>query len=325
MRNCMKVFRATLTALLMLVGVAWVGSAQVDANPVDMRVWVGKYPIKMYPTDVVGGWTFLESPKVKTRIAAVLGPNAVSEIEDMAAQGVSPIIKQGDWIIAGNCLAHFCPFAGWIVAINVINLEMLACLALYDFPTVRFGASGKQIVDVPRGGDVANCPPQEDIFPVFDRIFGLTIASVPPVRSGTPSTGTNQSPSYRVEVPLTKAGGTFVVPVEINGAITLDFTIDSGASDVSVPADVFSTLVRTGTIRDTDILGKQTYVLADGSKSLSAAFTIGSLKVGNKIVENVRGSVVPAQGSLLLGQSFLERFKSWSIDNTKHELLLESQ
>jgi anaerobic C4-dicarboxylate transporter len=70
-RNCMKVFRATLTALLMLVGVAWVGSAQVDADPVDMRVWVGKYPIKMYPTDVVGGWTFLESPKVKTRIAVI--------------------------------------------------------------------------------------------------------------------------------------------------------------------------------------------------------------------------------------------------------------
>ena len=33
-------------------------------------------------------------------------------------------------------------------------------------------------------------------------------------------------------------------------------------------------------------------------------------------------SVAATEGSLLLGQSFLERFESWSIDNTNHELLL---
>ena len=126
-------------------------------------------------------------------------------------------------------------------------------------------------------------------------------------------------------MPLNKVGGTFVVPVQINGAITLDFTIDSGAADVSVPADVFSTLTRTGTIRDTDIIGEQTYVLADGSEANAMTFTIRSLKIGNKVVENVRGSVASAKGSLLLGQSFLERFKSWSIDNSQHELLLEPQ
>jgi clan AA aspartic protease (TIGR02281 family) len=127
------------------------------------------------------------------------------------------------------------------------------------------------------------------------------------------------------EVPLKKQGGTFVVPVQINGAITLDFTVDSGASDVSVPADVFSTLTRTGTIKDTDIIGEQTYVLADGSKTQSVTFRIRSLKVGDRVVENVRGSVASARGEPLLGQSFLERFKSWSIDNTKHVLLLEPQ
>lgn len=39
-------------------------------------------------------------------------------------------------------------------------------------------------------------------------------------------------------------GGVFVVPVEINSAITLDFVVDSGASDVSIPADVVSVLIR---------------------------------------------------------------------------------
>ena len=65
------------------------------------------------------------------------------------------------------------------------------------------------------------------------------------------------------------------------------------------------------------------YILADGSKSESFTFAIRSLKVGGIIIENVRAGVAPQQGSLLLGQSFLERFKSVSFDNTKHVLLLE--
>jgi predicted aspartyl protease len=47
-------------------------------------------------------------------------------------------------------------------------------------------------------------------------------------------------------IPLSMQGGTFVIPVLINGQITLNFTIDSGAADVSIPADVVSTLIRTG-------------------------------------------------------------------------------
>ena len=66
-------------------------------------------------------------------------------------------------------------------------------------------------------------------------------------------------------VPLKRASGTLLVPVQINGAITLDFTVDSGASDVVIPADVFSTLIRTGTIKQSDLIGQQTHILAYGS------------------------------------------------------------
>ena len=121
---------------------------------------------------------------------------------------------------------------------------------------------------------------------------------------------------------LKQNGGIFVVPVEINGAITLDFGVDSGAADVSVPADVFSTLTRTGTIKEADIISQEKYVLADGSASQSLTFLIRSLKVAGKVVRDVKAGVAPARGDLLLGQSFLGRFKSWSIDNTKHTLLL---
>jgi len=46
-------------------------------------------------------------------------------------------------------------------------------------------------------------------------------------------------------IPLKVEGGTLLVPVLINDRITLDFTVDSGAADVSIPADVVSTLNRT--------------------------------------------------------------------------------
>jgi clan AA aspartic protease (TIGR02281 family) len=132
--------------------------------------------------------------------------------------------------------------------------------------------------------------------------------------------------SSQVTVPLKVSGsGTFSVPVEINGRITLDFTLDSGASDVTLPSDVFTTLKRTGTVKETDIVGQQTFVLADGSKTQSDTFTIRSLKVGDIIIENVAASVAPSQGPLLLGQSFLQRFKSWSIDNATGGLLLETR
>jgi clan AA aspartic protease (TIGR02281 family) len=122
---------------------------------------------------------------------------------------------------------------------------------------------------------------------------------------------------------LKQLGGTFIVPVTINNALQLAFVIDSGASDVSVPADVVLTLVRARTITDTDFLGKRLYGLADGSTVPSQTFHIRSLAVGDRTLENVTGSVAPASASLLLGQSFLGRFRSWSIANQRMVLVLE--
>ena len=79
-----------------------------------------------------------------------------------------------------------------------------------------------------------------------------------------------------------KEGGVYVVPVGFNGAITLNAIIDSGATDVSVPADIVSTLIRTKTVSEQDFLGVQTYVLGDGTKVPSPRFRIRSLKVGTR-------------------------------------------
>jgi predicted aspartyl protease len=151
--------------------------------------------------------------------------------------------------------------------------------------------------------------------------FGAPDASSSPQRQAAPPS--SKADAGEESVPMEKEGGVYVVPVRLNGAITLDAIIDSGASDVSIPADVVSTLMRTKTISDEDFLGEQTYVLADGSKVPSPRFRIRTLKVGNKTIENVAASVGSVNATILLGQSFLERFKSWSIDNDRHVLILK--
>jgi len=55
----------------------------------------------------------------------------------------------------------------------------------------------------------------------------------------------------------------------------------------------------------------------------SATFTIKLLRVGDEVVENVRGSVTSAEGTLLLGQSFLERFEM--VVHRQHEACAASQ
>src|SRR5712691_3051708 len=92
-------------------------------------------------------------------------------------------------------------------------------------------------------------------------------------------------------ISLIKKGGVYEIPVEINGAITLNFVLDTGASEVNIPADVALTLYRTGTIRETDFLPGQTYRLADGSLLKSSRFLLQSLKIGNSRITNVPASV----------------------------------
>lgn len=149
------------------------------------------------------------------------------------------------------------------------------------------------------------------------------IASAREEGAGGPLIPVQPTPPQRTAVPMDVQGGVYVVPIKINDTITLKFVVDSGAADVAIPADVFFTLLRAGTISESDILGERKYSLADGSELQGINFRIRSLTVGDKTIENIRGSIAPLKGELLLGQSFLSRFKSWSIDNYRHALVLE--
>jgi clan AA aspartic protease (TIGR02281 family) len=123
-------------------------------------------------------------------------------------------------------------------------------------------------------------------------------------------------------IPIEAQDGAYVVPVLVNGLLPLKFIVDSGSADVSIPADVASTLKKLGTLSGADLLGSKTYLLADGSKVSSEIYRIESLKIGGLVMQNVTVRVSAEKSSLLLGQSFLSRLKSWSVDNAKQILII---
>jgi clan AA aspartic protease (TIGR02281 family) len=160
--------------------------------------------------------------------------------------------------------------------------------------------------------------------PLDHGTIGLGVSPAPRPPPGANSIPVPPAAPRQTEVQLQARGGTFLVPVLINNTLPLQFMVDSGASDVSIPADVVLTLVRTGTVTQSDFTGSQTYTTADGRSLPSQTFRIRSLRVGDKVAKNVDALVAPVEGELLLGESFLSRFSSWSIDNSRHVLVLGS-
>ncbi len=144
-------------------------------------------------------------------------------------------------------------------------------------------------------------------------------APTAPVASGAPVATETSKDEVRLEL----HGGVYAVPVVINRAISIPFVLDSGAADVQLPAEVVFTLIRTGTLSERDFIGANSYVLADGSTLQSLRFNIREMRVGEHVVRNVAASVGPAVSSAaLLGQSFLSRVGSWTLDNRRHILVL---
>jgi predicted aspartyl protease len=145
--------------------------------------------------------------------------------------------------------------------------------------------------------------------------FGLAALApaASPARAATPP----------VEVPFVKRRGNLWLPATINGKLTLDFALDSGAADVSLPAHVLADLRRMGLVGEDDLLGLRQHSLADGTKRKVHIFRLRSLAVGTREVHDLLGSSGDTEGPPLLGQSYLGRLDRWSVDNHRQMLVLE--
>lgn len=125
-------------------------------------------------------------------------------------------------------------------------------------------------------------------------------------------------------IPMIKKAGVYEIPVTINGVLKLNFIFDAGASDVSISSDVALTLIKTGTIKDEDFIGIESYKLADGSTVKSKVFVLREIQLGNKKINNVRASITKSvTAPLLLGQSVLNRFGKVTIDYNNGLIIFE--
>jgi len=127
-----------------------------------------------------------------------------------------------------------------------------------------------------------------------------------------------------LHLPLTRSGGVLTVSAVINGTVSTQFVVDSGASEVSVPETVIALLQKSGKLSEGDFIGSSKKVLADGSSITTRVFIIKFLQVAGIPIYNVRASVTPGNAMPLLGQSYLQRFRSWSIDNSKPALIISA-
>jgi aspartyl protease family protein len=126
------------------------------------------------------------------------------------------------------------------------------------------------------------------------------------------------------EIPLKKLGGVYTLPIKLNGVLDIDFIYDSGATDVSISPDIALTLLKTGTIKESDWLPSQFYQFADGSIAKSKRFKLKSLVIGNKTIYNVSCSISNSiDAPMLLGQSALSKFGKLIFDNQKNLLIIE--
>ena len=173
------------------------------------------------------------------------------------------------------------------------------------------------IEDRERYGIVA---PSKDLDEDALRECGLPHSS----HGGPPLQQTRSNPPVQRpdEVQIQRQGDAYYVPVRINDTITLPFLLDTGASDIVIPADVALTLIRAGALTSGDFIGKSRYRLADGSEAVSDVVNLRELQVGEHSVRNVTASISPLQGEPLLGQSFLSKFGTVTLDYRRLVLIL---
>jgi aspartyl protease family protein len=102
----------------------------------------------------------------------------------------------------------------------------------------------------------------------------------------------------------------------VAAGVPVDFVLDTGSSDLAVPAGTFERM-------NLPVSGSAIFVLADGRKVKHDTFVIPVLEANGVRVTNIKASVSPRGSDPLLGLSFLHRFESYTIDRNANALVLE--
>lgn len=118
-------------------------------------------------------------------------------------------------------------------------------------------------------------------------------------------------------------GGTIDIPVTLNKALLINFVVDTGASESSIPLYIVNTLIKTETILTTDRLEDKTYILANGTTMTNRRVQLRNVRIGDFVLENISFSVSDdVRSPLLIGQNILSQFKSVEFDYANKKVIL---
>jgi predicted aspartyl protease len=81
----------------------------------------------------------------------------------------------------------------------------------------------------------------------------------------------------------------------------------------------------TGTVSKGKFIETMKYQLADGSTTSGERYVLHQMQIGDHVAKDVIVGVGGANSSLLLGQSFFEKFGAWSLDNNDNILILSDK
>ena len=124
-------------------------------------------------------------------------------------------------------------------------------------------------------------------------------------------------------IKMEKENGVKYVWIEING-LKLRFIFDTGASSICISSSEASVLYRQGTLQKEDILNVEYFQDATGKISEGTKINLRTVKIGNRILENIEATVIDnIDAPLLLGQTVFEKFGTIEIDNINDEIILK--
>lgn len=124
-------------------------------------------------------------------------------------------------------------------------------------------------------------------------------------------------------IKLTESNGIYQIPVRF-GTLSKKFVLDSGASDITISSSLEKELLKNDLVNKKVNLTDALYRVANGEVISHRRIVISQITVGDFTVKNVIASVGNENTPLLLGKSFFDNFKSWSINNIDNMLQLNN-
>jgi len=239
------------------------------------------------------------------------------------------------WENGGEMMTVRWPETKWVsiekVAVTVDGVRFIAEARINDDKTILYFVPGPALRQAIYNGQTMTIWANDQHAPRFPLTGSATalmqmsqcVAAIG--AGGKPPVYVAQTaPSGRREASLTKRGGNLTLDVTLNRTTTVRMELDSGASAVVIPKYLALRLAGEGTLTSADFVGWRSYVLADGKEHRLPEYRLRAITVAGVTVTNVLCAVEDDGASLLLGRSFLDKFSSWSVDNSRSVLILNN-